>query len=269
MGRILMPEISSIERSFKQKVCDEISLSQEGIDRYLVFTPFEFQDGDEFVIILKKKEAHWVLTDENHTLMHISLWIDEDDLAKESRWSIVSDTIRAFSLKEINGELLLEVEGDHFGDALFSYIQALMKIADITYLIKERVQSAFLDDLNSYLNKIVSPDHIQGQWYEPRDKKQNYVVDYMINRLEKPVFIFALNNEMKILKSALTLYHFEKIGVKNHSIGIFEEQENINRKSVSKLMDICDKTFSNLYSNKERIHSYLKSNLPEEYILAQ
>ena len=73
----------------------------------------------------------------------ISIWMDEDNLAKESRWSIISDTLKAFSLEEINGELILEINEDHFGDALFSYVQPLMKITDITYLVKRESSICF------------------------------------------------------------------------------------------------------------------------------
>ena len=33
----------SIEKDFKQKVCDRIRLASEGMNRYQVFTPFQFE----------------------------------------------------------------------------------------------------------------------------------------------------------------------------------------------------------------------------------
>ncbi|MDZ7814842.1 MAG: DUF1828 domain-containing protein [Planctomycetota bacterium] len=63
--------IQAIEAEFKQKVCDEISLHQEGVDRYRVLTPFCFDDGDHLCILLKRSESHWLLTDEGHTFMHL------------------------------------------------------------------------------------------------------------------------------------------------------------------------------------------------------
>jgi len=35
--------IESIEREFKEKVCDRIRLVSEGMNRYQVFTPFQFR----------------------------------------------------------------------------------------------------------------------------------------------------------------------------------------------------------------------------------
>ena len=38
--------VETIERDFKQKVCDQLRIASEGVDRYRVFTPFLFEDGD-------------------------------------------------------------------------------------------------------------------------------------------------------------------------------------------------------------------------------
>jgi hypothetical protein len=64
-------EIKYIEKEFKEKVCKEIRLMQEGIDRYRVFTPFQFDDRDSFAIILKNAGNNWILSDEGHTFMHL------------------------------------------------------------------------------------------------------------------------------------------------------------------------------------------------------
>ena len=46
--------VESIEKDFKQKVCDRIRLASEGMNRYQVFTPFQFEDGDHLVIVLMR-----------------------------------------------------------------------------------------------------------------------------------------------------------------------------------------------------------------------
>jgi hypothetical protein len=48
----------TIERNFREKVCSELSLMSEGINRFRVFTPFLFDDGDNLAIVLKKENGN-------------------------------------------------------------------------------------------------------------------------------------------------------------------------------------------------------------------
>jgi len=77
--------VETIERDFKHKVCEELRVASEGINRYRVFTPFMFNDGDHLSILLKRQNQQWVLSDEGHTLMHLTCQIDEKELYRGNR----------------------------------------------------------------------------------------------------------------------------------------------------------------------------------------
>jgi hypothetical protein len=81
--------LESIEREFKEKVCDRIRLVSEGMNRYQVFTPFQFEDGDHLVIVLKQENSHWLLSDEGHTYMHLTNSLDEKDLRRGTRQKLI------------------------------------------------------------------------------------------------------------------------------------------------------------------------------------
>ena len=53
--------IEEIKHDFKDKVCDKISIINEGKNRYRIFTPFKFEDGDHLAIVLKHKGDNWAL----------------------------------------------------------------------------------------------------------------------------------------------------------------------------------------------------------------
>lgn len=74
--------LETIERDFREKVCSKIRLNAEGVDRYRVFTPFLFEDGDHLAIVLKREKAAWSLSDEGHTYMHLPYDLDEKEIFK-------------------------------------------------------------------------------------------------------------------------------------------------------------------------------------------
>lgn len=126
--------IETIERDFHEKVSAKVRLAAEGIDRFRVFTPFLFDDGDHLAVVLKKEGARWVLSDEAHTYMRLTNDIDEKDLQSGTRRKIISNTLSTFRVEDRNGELVLDIPDDRYGEALYSFVQALLKITDVSFL---------------------------------------------------------------------------------------------------------------------------------------
>ena len=122
--------IDRIERDFRERVSDEVRLVAEGAGRYLVFTPFCFNDGDHLTILLKQDGPCLFLSDEAHTYMRISFDIDEQELLRGPRQKIIAKTLDEFRIEDRDGELLLELSGGQYGDALNSFIQALLTIIE-------------------------------------------------------------------------------------------------------------------------------------------
>lgn len=138
--------IDAIERDFKAKVCEKVKLVSAGLERYRVFTPFMFDDGDHLSIVLKKDGAGWMLSDEGNTYMRLTCDMDEHDLREGERHVIISNALSLFDVEDRDGELVLGVPDGMYGDALFSFVQAILKIADVSYLSRERVRSIFMGD---------------------------------------------------------------------------------------------------------------------------
>ena len=120
--------IDRVERDFREKVSNEVRLIAEGRGRYLVFTPFCFKDGDHLTILLKQNGTRWFLSDEAHTYMRLSFDIDVQELLRGPRQKIIAKTLAEFRIEDRDGELLLELSDEQYGDALNSFIQALLTI---------------------------------------------------------------------------------------------------------------------------------------------
>ena len=254
----MTPEI--IVQMFRQKVCEKINLSSEGINRYIVFTPFMFDDGDHLPILLKQQNGQWYLSDEGHTFMHVSY--DEIDIEKGTRSKIIDMVLGSYRIKNNEGELRTYVENENFGDALYSFIQGLIKITDISYLTRERVRSTFLEDFRTLLEQQIPEDRRTFDYSDPEhDSAKKYTVDCRINGAKRPLFVFAVPNDDKCRDATITCLQYEKFGVPFVAAAVFESQEEINRRVLARFSDVCEKQFPSLQSAKERFDTYWKEIL--------
>ncbi len=256
--------VTAIRDEFKNRVCEQIDLEPEGEGRFLVVTPFRFEDGDHFVITLKREGDRWILSDEASTLMHLSYWLDDKAIESGNRKQIVDSSLSSFFVENRSGELIIPVVEGRFGDALFNFIQALTKVTDISFLSREVVRSTFLEDFRAFLRSQVPEDRLAFDWSdEQHDPKKNYLVDCRINRMKRPLMVYALHSEDKVNLSTISLLTFERWKFPFQSLGIFEDQESIPRKPLARFSDVVEKTFSTLEGNKDRIATYLERILKD------
>lgn len=249
--------LEAIIQEFRHKVCGEIRLTSEGVNRYLVLTPFMFDDGDHLCILLKREGTKWYLSDEGHTFMHVSY--DEIDIEQGNRRKIIDNVLLSYGIRNDNGELKAVIEGDAYGDTFYSFVQGLIKITDISYLTRERVRSTFLEDFQSFLGERVPEDRRAFDYSDPQhDPERKYVVDCRINGARRPLFVFAVPNDDKCRDATITCLKYEKFGVPFIASAIFENQEEINRRVLARFSDVCEKQFPSLQSAKDRFEPYWK-----------
>lgn len=251
--------IDPILKDFRIKLDGAIEVEQgPGLDRYQVHTPFVFDDGDELGIVLTKQDGRWTLSDEGSTFWHLTYALDERDLQQGTRAKIIESVLTAFSLENNDGELRLTVPDDRYGDALYSFVQAMLKITDVRYLSRERVRSTFIEDLTLLVDATVPAQRRKHMWHEPgRDPRADYTVDWRIDNNGRPMFVYAIANDDHARDATISLLQYEKWQISHFGVAIFEDQESINRRVLARFSDVCDKQFSSLGGNQERIAQLL------------
>ncbi len=201
------------------------------------------------------------MTDEGHTLMHLSYEIDINTLEKGTRAKILSNVLSQFSVIIENGSLVIPLK-DSWGDSLFSYIQSLVRISDINYLTKKLVHSTFIQDFKDFIEEKVDKKRFVFDYFHVEyDPKGKFPIDCKINGIAKPLFLFAINNDNKCRDVTINILQYEKWNISFQTLAIFEDQETISRKTLARFSDVSGKQFSSLVDNKSRIENYLNKIL--------
>jgi hypothetical protein len=233
---------------------------EEGVNRFRVFTPFTFDDGDGFSIVLQKNGKGWLLSDEGHTFMHMSYEMDMAALEKGNRAELLDSVLSNFGITYSDGSLELRFNPEEAGNALYSYLQALTKITDLSYLNREIVKSTFIEDFKQTMEfELPSGRYTLDYHFGDHDPQKSYPVDCYVNGMDIPLLIFAIPNDDKCRDVTINLHQYERWGIPFRSMAIFENQTDINRKVLARFSDVSDKQFSSLVSNRERIHNYLET----------
>lgn len=257
-------KVDELERNFQAKVGAEVRLAPEGMNRFRVFTPFLLDDGDHLGIVMKRTNGDWSLSDEGSTFLHLSYTIDSRDLEEGTRHRIIERTLHYFGIEDRFGELRLPIVEENYGDALYTFVQALLRINDVNYLSREQVRSTFLEDFKSLISNAAPADRLAFEWHhEKLDPDARYAVDCKINGLKNPILVYALSTDTKTRDATISLLKFEQWGFENQSVGIFENQEGISRSVLARFSDVCGKQFSSLKSNEQQIERWVKEALGE------
>ncbi len=243
--------------AFKEKVCGAVEIEKKGLDRYIVYTPFAFDDGDHYVVLLKREGNQWLLTDEGHTLMHLSY--DGVDIFKGQRGELVKNSLADGGLQNRSGELVLNIPDGQYGDALFSFLQALSRVQNTALWTRERVNSTFREDFQALMRESVPADKLEFDYADTaHDPDHIYNVDSRVKGPNSDLFVFAVASAQQCQNATITCYHFERLKRPFTGVVVYENQESLTSRSLAQISDVVGKQFSSL-GQRERIKQCLQT----------
>ncbi len=253
--------MTNIITEFKNNALRQFKIIPEEDNLYYIATRFFFDDGDEFVIYLAKEENKWVLTDKGHTYIYLSYTLEPEEIHQGRRGEIIHKILAAFDITDRNGELVLDLSKERYkaryGDALHNFIRAIEKISNVLYWKQYRTKPTFTTLFTDMLYSIVEKSRTEYNWHEPdRDTNKKYPVDYKINGLHTPLFLFTLTSDTKTRKATVILHQLKKWEVDFYSIGVLKDNK-IDAQAQLHLQDICDDCIIGVPESANAISNYI------------
>jgi hypothetical protein len=191
--------------------------------------------------------------------MHISY--GELDVLHGTRPRLIEDILASHGVQNQSGELCIDIPKEAFGDALFSFVQALSRVCTTAQWTREKIRATFLEDFKLFIEETVPADRRVFDFSDPGiDPRRNYTVDCMVRDIRKhPWFVFAISNDARCQQATITCYHYERHNYAFSSIAIHQDQMEISRKPLAQLTDVVERQYSSL-SDRSRIRQYFREH---------
>ena len=244
-------ERTRLERQLCERLCEDVRLAVRPDGALMLRTGFEFPDGDRFPLHVSETVTGGVrLSDQGHTLMHMSYDHDIDAFLDGSRGMLLERLVNESGISRDGGEFFVECPTDDLPRAVFQLGQALTRVYDLTLLSRSRVKSTFYEDLADLLTSLVDQDRIAVD-YRPEGipNPEAYPVDYRIEgKSSIPLFLYGIPNRDKARLTTIMLSHFNQHHVRYESLLVFEDQADIPRLDLARLSDVGGEMISSLES---------------------
>lgn len=254
-------ELDRLKKAICNTLCTSVKLHSMSDDFLYVEMPYTFPDGDSYSIYIKELAPGIVrLTDAAHTLMHLSYDNDIDKFTQGTRGILLNQIKEETSLCEEGGEFFINSSIEELGHNLLLFSHGISRIHDLTFLNKNRVESTFYDDLfESLLSIIGNSEKIEKDYIYPNIKDaDNYPIDYYIRGKNEPLFIFGVPNRDKARLTTIIISHFIREHVDFNSLIVFQNQESIPAKDLTRLTNVAGETISSLEAQDDLRRKILK-----------
>ncbi|MCY3850167.1 MAG: DUF1828 domain-containing protein [Acidimicrobiaceae bacterium] len=236
-----------------ERLCEDIEVEQRSDDELMLRTHFVFPDGDGYPFHLSEAPAGGLrLSDQGHTLMHISYEHDIDSFLDGTRGMLLERIVSESWVEHNDGVFCMDTSVERLPEAIFAFGQALTRIYDLTLLSRSNVGSTFYDDLTECLQDLVDESKIERDYLPEVPNADAYPVDYRIEgKGNDPLFVYGVPNRDKARLTTIMLGHFHRHRLDFESIIVFEDQASIPRTDLARLSDVAGDMISSMESTED------------------
>ncbi|WP_419918211.1 DUF1828 domain-containing protein [Candidatus Poriferisocius sp.] len=243
-------DIESLRALLCERLCEDIEVERRPDGELMLRTHFTFPDGDSFPFHLAEAPAGgFRLSDDGHTLMHISYEHDIDSFLTGKRWILLEQVIGENQICYDGGVFYIDTSAERLPESIFNFGQALTRIYDLTFLSRTNVGSTFYDDLATTLESLVGESKIYRDYIPDVPNAEAYSVDYRIEGKNNiPLFVYGILNRDKAHLATIKLAHFHRHNLEFESIIVFRDLAEIQGLDIARLSDVGGEMISSLDS---------------------
>ena len=243
---------AALEKLLCERLCQEVKVEARPDGALMVRTNFAFPDGDRFPIHLSEASSGGLrLSDQGHTLMHISYEHDVDSFMDGTRGVLLERIMGETGLTWEQGAFCFDTAPERLPESLFSFGQALTRIYDLTLFSRAHIHSTFYEDLKQSLLALVDENKIHPDYRPEVPNAEAYPVDFMLEgRNGALLFLYGIPNQDKARLATIMLAHFHRHGIRFESLLVFSNQTEIPRPDLARLSDVGGEMVSTLESRE-------------------
>ena len=124
------------------RLCQDVVVENRPDGALMLRTHFEFPDGDAFPFHLAEAPSGGMrLSDQGHTLMHISYEHDVDSFIDGTRGMLLERIVAESGISHDDGVFSLDTAAEDLPQAIVAFGQALTRVYDLTFLSRSNVGS--------------------------------------------------------------------------------------------------------------------------------
>lgn len=240
----------------KENIKPYIDIKEIRPNLYQVIAPFFHEDGDMVEFYIENKNSYVRICDCGMTLMKLSYDID----LKNTNEKVFNQMLKENYLDIENGNIFIDSDIETLNSKFLQFAQTISKISGLKYFTSHRQKNIFYEILGEYVKEKFS-DMKYTKDYIPLTKYKDYIVDYMFNTKQKPIYLFAVkdDNRAKDVIIANQAFKLEKIPFK--SVVVYQDYSSISKLTQERILRVTDKPFLDIEQFKEEGYEYIKEEV--------
>jgi hypothetical protein len=243
--------LPALQKRLCDSLCGEVQVRKTKDGALQVVTPFYYGDGDSFELYIEEGPAGSIkLTDYGMTMMHLSYERDVTALQEGARGKLFDQILASSDLYEEDGKMVKDATLENLGSSILEFGQALTRVHDLSFLDRERVSSAFSEDLKRLLFQHVPKTSVQ-EGFVVRPGGEDYKIDFRIETKRAPLFLFGIQDATKAMRVTIVLQHWIQRAENFDSLIVFQDQSSIPRGDLARLSNVAGTQIASLEAEPE------------------